>query len=101
AEKRISSGSAGIYNLLEPEAAADLGRRKAGTVEAAAPDVVATGNPGCLLQLRRHLGSGGPLVHPVELLDVALRGAVLRGRSGGRRAPAVMAAAAALALAAT
>ncbi|OIV36638.1 glycolate oxidase [Mangrovactinospora gilvigrisea] len=75
-------GSAGVYNLLQPEAAAELGRRKAAAVREAAPDAVATGNPGCLLQLRRHLaGDGGrelPLYHPVQLLDASLRGGGLR-----------------------
>ncbi|MGH9102560.1 MAG: heterodisulfide reductase-related iron-sulfur binding cluster, partial [Acidimicrobiales bacterium] len=67
-------GSAGIYNLVQPEAAADLGRAKAASVRAAAADVVVSANPGCLLQLRRHLGPQPPLAHPVELLDASIRG---------------------------
>jgi glycolate oxidase iron-sulfur subunit len=68
AEPEICCGSAGVYNLLQPEPAAELGRRKAAHILAARPDVVATANPGCLLQLRRYLPDT-PLVHPVQILD--------------------------------
>jgi glycolate dehydrogenase iron-sulfur subunit len=74
AEPEICCGSAGIYNLVQPEAAERLGRRKAENLLAARPDVIATGNAGCLLQIRRFLGDGIPVVHPVELLDAAIRG---------------------------
>jgi glycolate oxidase iron-sulfur subunit len=74
AEGDLCCGSAGIYNLLQPEAADDLGRRKAAIVRAAEPDALVTANPGCLLQLRRHLGDRMPLLHPIELLDAAIRG---------------------------
>jgi glycolate dehydrogenase iron-sulfur subunit len=66
-------GSAGIYNLTQPRAAAELGERKARSILEARPDVIATGNPGCALQLAaslRRLGHGGlPIVHPVQLLS--------------------------------
>jgi glycolate oxidase iron-sulfur subunit len=97
AGKEICCGSAGIYNLLEPEAAADLGRRKAAAARAVAPDVIASANPGCLLQLRRHLDVDVPLVHPVELLDASLAGGAPRGV---RRRAGAATTAAALALAA-
>lgn len=79
AEREICCGSAGIYNLVQPETAEQLGRRKADNLLAARPDVVATGNAGCLLQIRRHIGDGPaaadvPVVHPVELLDASLHG---------------------------
>ncbi len=65
-------GSAGIYNLTQPAAARELGERKARAILDAAPDVIATANPGCALQLAaslRHLGRGDlRIVHPVELL---------------------------------
>ncbi len=65
-------GSAGIYNLTQPRAAAQLGELKARSILAAQPDVIATGNPGCALQLAaslRRLGRGDlPIVHPVQLL---------------------------------
>ena len=65
-------GSAGTYNLLQPQAARELGERKARSILAARPDLIATANPGCALQLAaslRRLGRGDlPIVHPVELL---------------------------------
>lgn len=73
-EPDICCGSAGIYNLLEPEAASDLGVRKAATVAAVGPDALVTSNPGCLLQLKRHLEVDLPLLHPVQLVDASLRG---------------------------
>ncbi len=64
-------GSAGIYNLLQPELAAEIGRRKIESLRAAAVDIVVTGNPGCMLQLDAHLRRSGPAIpvrHIVELL---------------------------------
>jgi glycolate dehydrogenase iron-sulfur subunit len=65
-------GSAGTYNLMQPRAARELGDRKASSILAASPDVVATANPGCALQLAaafRRVGRGDlPIVHPVELV---------------------------------
>jgi len=77
AEPAICCGSAGIYNLVEPETAAALGDRKAGLVAAAAVDVVATGNPGCIFQLQSALERQGrrtPVVHTVQILDASIRG---------------------------
>jgi glycolate oxidase iron-sulfur subunit len=76
AETDMCCGSAGVYNLLERSAAADLGRRKAANVVAAGADALVAGNPGCLLQISAHLGAAGgvPTFHPVELLDASLRG---------------------------
>ncbi|MGQ0482338.1 MAG: (Fe-S)-binding protein [Pseudonocardia sp.] len=77
-EPELCCGSAGIHNLVAPEAAAELGARKAAGIRSAAPDLLVTANPGCLLQLRRHLGSADgpplPLMHPVQLLDASIRG---------------------------
>ncbi|MBL8749004.1 MAG: (Fe-S)-binding protein [Planctomycetes bacterium] len=64
-------GSAGIYNLLQTELAAAIGRRKAESLRDAGVDVVATGNPGCMLQIDSHLRAIGhprPVLHTVELL---------------------------------
>jgi len=72
-EPEICCGSAGIYNLVMPQPAAELGRRKAENVASTRPDVVATGNPGCLLQIRRYLDDV-PLLHPVQIVDASLRG---------------------------
>jgi glycolate oxidase iron-sulfur subunit len=74
-EAQLCCGSAGIYNLLYPDAAGELGARKAAHVRSVRPDIVVTANPGCLLQLAAHLG--GPtepaLLHPVQLLDASIR----------------------------
>jgi glycolate oxidase iron-sulfur subunit len=77
AEHDICCGSAGIYNLVEPVAAAELGARKVRNIAALHPDVVATGNPGCLIQLAATAGPAGftwPVVHPIELIDASIRG---------------------------
>ena len=71
-EKHFCCGSAGTYNLLQPETAETLGRRKAGHIDSTAPDVVAAGNIGCLTQLRRYVGA--PMAHTAELLDWATGG---------------------------
>lgn len=72
-EASLCCGSAGTYNLMHPEAAEELGRRKAANVLATQPDAVTTGNPGCLLQISRYL-DGRPVLHPVEILDASIRG---------------------------
>ncbi|WP_103380666.1 (Fe-S)-binding protein [Pseudonocardia dioxanivorans] len=74
AEAELCCGSAGIYNLVQPEKAEELGRRKANNLEAVTPDVVATANAGCLLQIRRFLDAGIPLLHPIQLLDASIHG---------------------------
>ena len=64
-------GSAGIYNLTQPDLAREIGVAKAKALIASGAQVVATGNPGCMLQIRAHLrmqGSDIAVVHPVELL---------------------------------
>jgi glycolate oxidase iron-sulfur subunit len=76
AEADICCGSAGIYNLVEPDTAQQLGDRKIRHIEAAKPDVIATANPGCTLQLRAaaaRLGRDWPIRHPIELLDESIR----------------------------
>jgi glycolate oxidase iron-sulfur subunit len=80
-------GSAGIYNLVQPATAAELGARKAEALAATGADAVVAGNPGCLLQiaaaLRARPATSAPvLLHTVELLDASLRGARVPGASG-------------------
>ncbi len=70
-EPEICCGSAGIYNLLAPEAGAELGARKARHLLDTGADAIAAGNPGCAAQLDRHLRELGrplPILHPVELV---------------------------------
>ncbi len=73
-EAEICCGSAGIYNLVQPEAAEQLGRRKVEHIASTAPDAVVTANAGCLLQIRRYLDDGVPLFHPIQLVDASIRG---------------------------
>jgi glycolate oxidase iron-sulfur subunit len=77
AEQPICCGSAGIYNLVQPAAAAELGERKAANVAATGADAYASANPGCLVQVSTYLRKSGarrPALHPVELLDASIRG---------------------------
>ena len=76
AESEICCGSAGIYNLVQPEAGAALGERKARHVLATNADVIATANPGCTLQIGAacaRLGQPRRVVHPMEILDASIR----------------------------
>jgi glycolate oxidase iron-sulfur subunit len=78
-EGDICCGSAGVYNLLEPAAATELGERKARNILSTHPDALIAGNPGCLLQISASLKAQGrslPTLHPVELLDASIRGVV-------------------------
>jgi len=74
-DSELCCGSAGIYNLLEPEMAGELGRRKAACIRETGARVVTAGNPGCLMQIRQHCRAAGldvEVVHPVTLLARAL-----------------------------
>jgi glycolate oxidase iron-sulfur subunit len=71
-EGHLCCGSAGAYNLLQPELATRLRDRKIANIESVSPDVVAAGNIGCLTQLAS--GTNLPVVHTVELLDWATGG---------------------------
>jgi glycolate oxidase iron-sulfur subunit len=76
-ESAICCGSAGVYNLLEPDAASELGDRKAANILATGAEAIVTGNPGCLLQIRSALERAGrslPVLHTIELLDASIRG---------------------------
>ena len=75
-ESVICCGSAGIYNLVQPDAANALGDRKANLIAQLKADVVATGNPGCALQLQSSLArqrKKTPVVHTIQILDASLR----------------------------
>ena len=72
ADSHLCCGSAGTYNLLQPEIAGQLKARKVQTLEALRPDVIAAGNIGCMMQIGS--GSAVPVVHLVELLDWATGG---------------------------
>ncbi|HXB50408.1 MAG TPA: heterodisulfide reductase-related iron-sulfur binding cluster [Streptosporangiaceae bacterium] len=70
-------GSAGIYNLVQPEAAAELGERKARAVASTGADLLVSANPGCSLQIAQALAAAGqpmPVAHVAEVLDASIRG---------------------------
>ncbi len=88
ADSHLCCGSAGTYNLMQPEISGQLKARKLRTLEATAPDIIAAGNIGCMMQIGG--GTGIPVVHTVELLDWASGGPTppaLEGR--GKSAPGV------------
>jgi glycolate oxidase iron-sulfur subunit len=77
AEGELCCGSAGIYNILNPDTARELGDRKAANIVATGADVLVTANPGCLMQVTSAIDrSGHPmgLAHTVEVLDASIRG---------------------------
>ncbi|MBB5686348.1 glycolate oxidase subunit GlcF [Sphingobium boeckii] len=71
-ERHMCCGSAGTYNMLQPEIAGRLGKRKAENISRTKPEVIATGNIGCMNQIQQY--SDVPIVHFVELLDWATGG---------------------------
>ncbi|MGH3720166.1 MAG: (Fe-S)-binding protein [Pseudonocardiaceae bacterium] len=82
AEADLCCGSAGIYNLLNPEPATELGDRKARNVLATGASVLVTANPGCLMQIAasaQRLDGHLRLAHTVTVLDASIRGVALRG----------------------
>ena len=84
ADAHLCCGSAGTYNLMQPEISAQLKARKVRTLEAKNPDVIAAGNIGCMMQIGS--ASQVPIVHSVELLDWAWGGPKPPALDG-RRAP--------------
>ena len=70
-------GSAGTYNLFQPKSAHEIGVRKVENVRSVAPDLIASANPGCTLQMQsiaRESGVTLRCAHPIELLDAAING---------------------------
>jgi glycolate oxidase iron-sulfur subunit len=79
-DAHLCCGSAGTYNLMQPGISKELKARKVATLEEKAPDVIAAGNIGCMMQIGS--GTGIPVVHTVELLDWATGGPQPRQLSG-------------------
>ena len=76
-EGDLCCGSAGTYNLEQPDLAGQLGARKAKNILSTTPDLIASGNIGCHTQIQSHVrrqGSPTPVMHTVEILDLAYRG---------------------------
>jgi glycolate oxidase iron-sulfur subunit len=77
AEQDLCCGSAGIYNVVQAEAARELGDRKAAHVLATGAQIYASANPGCLVQVSQALRRASqplPALHPIELVDASIRG---------------------------
>lgn len=73
----LCCGSAGVYNMLQPQVAEELGQMKATHLVNTGAALIASPNPGCSLQIQKHLEKQQrslPLFHPIELLDKAIRG---------------------------
>jgi glycolate oxidase iron-sulfur subunit len=96
-ERHFCCGSAGTYNLTQPDVATALGRRRAAHIASVDPDIIAAGNLGCMVQIARF--ATAPVVHTVELLDWATGGPMpptLRGRPLRKQPPAAAALSAAV-----
>jgi glycolate oxidase iron-sulfur subunit len=73
----LCCGSAGVYNMLQPEVAEELGKQKVQNLLNTGAELIASPNPGCSLQISKHLKSQGKyvsVIHPIELLDYSIRG---------------------------
>ncbi|MBD2069604.1 4Fe-4S dicluster domain-containing protein [Leptolyngbya sp. FACHB-671] len=76
----LCCGSAGVYNMLQPEVADELGQQKVQNLLNTGATLIASSNPGCSLQIQKHLqlqGKTVPLMHPIRLLDYSIRGVKL------------------------
>jgi glycolate oxidase iron-sulfur subunit len=76
ADPEICCGSAGIYNVLNPQPAAELGDRKAAAVLDTGAELLVTGNPGCLMQISSSIerqGGNLGLAHTIEVIDASIR----------------------------
>ncbi len=77
----LCCGSAGVYNMLQPEVADDLGQQKVENLLNTGAELIASANPGCSLQIKKHLRLKQKqitLMHPMELLDYSIRGVKLQ-----------------------
>jgi glycolate dehydrogenase iron-sulfur subunit len=83
ADSHLCCGSAGTYNLMQPEISAELKARKVKTLEAKSPDLIAAGNIGCMMQIGS--ATALPIVHTVELLDWATGGPKPPAMTGARQ----------------
>jgi glycolate oxidase iron-sulfur subunit len=71
-EADVCCGSAGSFTFFQPAVSSAVAIRKISALQASAPDIIATGNPGCIMQIGaalRAVGDRTPVVHPIELLD--------------------------------
>lgn len=76
----VCCGSAGVYNILQPQVADELGQQKVKNLLNTGAELIASANPGCTLQINKHLEGQEkviPLLHPMQLLDYSIRGVTL------------------------
>ena len=76
----LCCGSAGVYNMLQPETANELGRQKVNNLVKTGATIIASANPGCTLQIAKHLelqGHQTRILHPIELLDFSILGTMV------------------------
>lgn len=76
----LCCGSAGVYNMLQPEVSEELGQLKVKNLLQTGAQLIISSNPGCSLQIQKHLQQNGetvPVIHPIQLLDMAMRGDTL------------------------
>ena len=76
----LCCGSAGVYNMLQPDTANELGAQKVKNLVNTGATIIASANPGCTLQIAKHLelqGHQTKILHPIELLDLSIRGVLL------------------------
>jgi glycolate oxidase iron-sulfur subunit len=88
ADPEICCGSAGVWNVLNPEPAAELGARKARNVLATGAELLVTANPGCLMQVAasvRRAGGSIALAHTAQVLDASIRGLGVSALTAARR----------------
>jgi glycolate oxidase iron-sulfur subunit len=81
----LCCGSAGVYNMLQPEVAHELGQQKVDNLLNTGAELIASSNPGCSLQIKKHLllkNQEINLMHPMELLDYSIRGIKLKLQRG-------------------
>lgn len=85
----LCCGSAGVYNMLQPDVAEELGQQKVTNLLNTGASLIASSNPGCSLQILKHLefqGKSVPVIHPIRLLDYSIRGVSLKEIEGRRGA---------------
>jgi len=76
----ICCGSAGVYNILQPAVADELGQQKVRNLRNTGAELIVSANPGCTMQINKHQqgqGTAIPVMHPMELLDYSIRGIAL------------------------
>ena len=88
ADPHLCCGSAGTYNLMQPEISGQLKERKVKTLEALTPNVISAGNIGCMMQIGS--GTETPIVHTVELLDWATGGPKPRAMDPDANRPGIV-----------